>query len=105
MPSCDRYLYNLLWTVCCAPVVARPAVYAAAHGTRSDEERRVAERPSAGCASCHTQLVATQEQERKKLSRSCTTTLDRCLPVFVWKLAASIACGRPAMRPLARGGR
>jgi len=97
-------LYRLLWIgMLLGLLVALPAVYRLRRmEQRSDDERRVAEEAERRMRELSQQLVATQEQERKKLSRELHDHVGQVLTGLRMELGSIDRLRSPADAPLAR---
>jgi signal transduction histidine kinase len=99
-----RDLYTLLaWGLLLGLVVALTAVYRLRRlEQRSDEERRVAEEAERQMRELSQQLVATQEEERKKLSRELHDHVGQVLTALRMELGSIDRLRAPDDLPLAR---
>lgn len=99
-----RDLYTLLaWGLLLGIVVALTAVYRLRRlEQRSDEERRVAEEAEHQMRELSQQLVATQEEERKKLSRELHDHVGQVLTALRMELGSIDRLRAPDDIPLAR---
>jgi signal transduction histidine kinase len=97
-------LYRLLWIgMMLGLLVALPAVYRLRRmEQRSDEERRVAEEAERRMRELSQQLVATQEEERKKLSRELHDHVGQVLTGLRMELGSIDRLRSPTDAPLAR---
>jgi len=98
-------LYALLWkTLLLGVVVAVTAVWRLrALERRSDQQRAVAEDAERQMRALSQQLVATQEEERKKLSRELHDHVGQVLTALRMELGAIDRLRQPADTALARG--
>jgi signal transduction histidine kinase len=99
-----RDLFTLLaWGLLLGMVVALTAVYRLRRlEQRSDEERRVAEEAERQMRELSQQLVATQEEERKKLSRELHDHVGQVLTALRMELGSIDRLRAPDDLPLAR---
>ena len=99
-----RDLYTLLaWALFLGIVVALTAVYRLRRlEQRSDEERRVAEEAEHQMRQLSQQLVATQEEERKKLSRELHDHVGQVLTALRMELGSIDRLRAPGDIALAR---
>jgi signal transduction histidine kinase len=99
-----RDLYTLLaWGLLLGMVVALTAVYRLRRlEQRSDEERRVAEEAERQMRELSQQLVATQEEERKKLSRELHDHVGQVLTALRMELGSIDRLRAPDDLPLGR---
>ena len=96
-------LYGLLWIgLFLGLLVALPAVYRLRRmERRSEEERRVAEEAERRMRELSQQLVATQEEERKKLSRELHDHVGQVLTALRMELGSIDRLRAPNDAPLA----
>ena len=99
-----RDLYNLMWVgLGLGLVVALPAVYRLRRmERRSENERRVAEEAERRMRELSQQLVATQEEERKKLSRELHDHVGQVLTALRMELGSIDRLRAPDDGALAR---
>lgn len=97
-------LYRLLWIgLCLGLLVALPAVYRLRRmERRSEDERRVAEEAERRMRELSQQLVATQEEERKKLSRELHDHVGQVLTALRMELGSIDRLRAQTDAPLAR---
>lgn len=98
-----RDLYNLMWLgLGLGLLVALPAVYRLRRmERRSEDERRVAEEAERRMRELSQQLVATQEEERKKLSRELHDHVGQVLTALRMELGSIDRLRAPHDGPLA----